>query len=206
MHSWRTGSRDIVVQPFDGGPAELLTSSPSQQSYPQWLPDGSLVFIDQQVEEQDGSQVYRMRRDSSGMWTKPQRLALPPGRVFPTVTREGGVLYVRPVEPNAGEIGVLRPGEAGTRRLYSPRTPGSPLAARVVASEDGRSVYFKAHDASGRASFWSMPGEGGQPKLLVRFDDLSRPSRRFDFDVANGIFYFTIENRRSNIQIAEVTE
>jgi hypothetical protein len=47
---------------------------------------------------------------------------------------------------------------------------------------------------------------GGTPALLVRFDDLSRPSSRFDFTVGNGRFFFTIDDQRSNIWLADVTE
>ena len=65
---------------------------------------------------------------------------------------------------------------------------------------------IKSHDADGRASFWSVPVGGGPPSELVRFDDLSRPSRRWDFDAGAGRFFFTIEDRRSNIWIADVSD
>jgi hypothetical protein len=38
----------------------------------------------------------------------------------------------------------------------------------------------------------------------VRFDDLSRPSTRPDFAAGAGWFFFTLEERRSDIWVAEV--
>ena len=42
--------------------------------------------------------------------------------------------------------------------------------------------------------------------MLLRFDDLTRPSGRWDFYAAAGRFFFTIEDYRSNVWIADVTE
>ena len=67
-------------------------------------------------------------------------------------------------------------------------------------------MYFKAHDPDGRASFWVLPLTGAPPRMLVRFDDLARPSRRWDFAVGDGRFFFTIDERRSNIWLADVRE
>jgi hypothetical protein len=92
--------------------------------------------------------------------------------------------------------------------IYRP-APGSadPVVESVQTQPgDGRTLYLKSHDAEGRAAFWSLPLAGGAPTLLVRFDDLSRPSSRFDFAVGNGRFLFTIDDRRSNIWLADVTE
>ena len=64
---------------------------------------------------------------------------------------------------------------------------------------DGRKIYYKALDAEGRASLWSIPAEGGEPKLLVRFDDPTRPSSRAEFATDGKRFYFTIPERESDI-------
>jgi hypothetical protein len=45
---------------------------------------------------------------------------------------------------------------------------------------------------------------GGRPRLRVRFDDLGRPSNRRDFAVDAQRFYFTIEDRQSDVYVAEV--
>ena len=73
-------------------------------------------------------------------------------------------------------------------------------------SDDGAAVYFKSHDSEGRASFWSVPMAGGPPALLASIDDLARPSRRFDFTSGGGRLFFTIDERRSTIWTADITE
>ena len=70
---------------------------------------------------------------------------------------------------------------------------------------DAGTVYFKSHDAEGRASFWAVPLVGGQPRLLVRFEDLSRVSIRPDFAAGAGNFFFTLEDRQADIWMADIT-
>ena len=73
----------------------------------------------------------------------------------------------------------------------------APLLAQWAP--DGRRIYYKALDAEGRASLWSIPTEGGEPKLLVRFDDPNRPSSRAEFATDGKRLYFTISERESDI-------
>jgi len=47
---------------------------------------------------------------------------------------------------------------------------------------------------------------GGRPKRLVTFSDPNRQSSRFDFNVDATHFYFSIEERSSNIWLADVTD
>ena len=54
-------------------------------------------------------------------------------------------------------------------------------------------------DGQGHASLWSVPAGGGEPKLLVRFDDAARPSPRAEFAVDGRRFYFTLSERESDI-------
>jgi hypothetical protein len=72
-------------------------------------------------------------------------------------------------------------------------------------SLDGHSAYFKAADREGRASIWGVPITGGRPRLLVRFDDPAKPSYRQDLWHTDGRrFYFTINERQSDIYVAEL--
>jgi len=108
--------------------------------------------------------------------------------------------------PDRLEIGAV---DRGTDRvLYRPTPETTDPIAEFVQAEPGNAstLYMKSHDAEGRAHLWSLPVTGGTPRLLVRFDDLSRPSSRFEFAVAHGRFFFTIDDRRSNIWLADVTE
>ena len=72
-------------------------------------------------------------------------------------------------------------------------------------SRDGRTIHFKASDRAGRGSIWALPATGGRPRLLVRFDDPERPSYRSPGWATDGRrFYFTINDRQSDIYVAEL--
>ena len=202
FHSWRTKTRDIFVQPVGGGPTVQLTATPRGEGIPIWLRDGSVVYADYEVREgkMDGG-LFIIRRDAAGAWAPPQKLALPGNPGPPVVTRDGRFVF-----PSFGIIGVARAGDVSARRIYQASAPDAPAPERVALDDDERYVYFKAHDKLGRASFWSVPITGGPASLVLRFDDLARPSRRWDFAVGGGQLYFTIDERRSNIWIADVTE
>jgi len=85
-----------------------------------------------------------------------------------------------------------------------PHAPWLPTPMEIAWSPDGRTFYYKAHDAQGRASFWAVPAAGGHPRLLVRFTDLSRPSSRHDFATDGRRLFFTIEDRESHVFVAEM--
>jgi dipeptidyl aminopeptidase/acylaminoacyl peptidase len=91
--------------------------------------------------------------------------------------------------------------------LYAVRdTINDPSVGDPTWSPDGKGLYFKSHDVNGRASFWYVPVSGGRPRLLVRFDDPDRPSFRFNFGTDGKRFFFAINDRQSDIWVAEVSK
>lgn len=80
---------------------------------------------------------------------------------------------------------------------------GMPQIERPRWSADGRTIYFKSHDARGRASIWSVPAEGGTPRLRVRFDDPARPSYRPQWALGRDRLVFPIEDRQSDVWVME---
>jgi serine/threonine protein kinase/Tol biopolymer transport system component len=202
FHSWRTESRDVFVQPIGGGPAQQLTSTPRGEGLPFWAGDRSVAYLDYEFEAgKPVGGIFAVHRDDAGNWGAPARLTLPGQPGPPAAMRDGRFVY-----PHVYNIEVARPGDRAGRVIYERSGPDAPHPQRVALDERETTVFFKAVDVVGRASFWSVPITGGQPRLLVRFDDLSRPSRRWDFTVAGGRFYFAIDERRSNIWIASITE
>jgi Tol biopolymer transport system component len=201
-HSWRSGSRDIFTRTLDGGPLQRVTTSPFHESYPIWSPDGrSIAFVNQSVENGLTRGLFVVHRDGSGRWSQPVGLGkgfevrqswLPDGRSI-AVPRNGGLEIVT--------------ADAGIARVvYAPAAASAdPEAESVAAADDGRTLYFKSHDAEGRASLWAVPTAGGRPRLLVRFNDPSRVSIRADFAAGAGQFFFTLEDRQADIWMAEIT-
>jgi Tol biopolymer transport system component len=89
------------------------------------------------------------------------------------------------------------------RRLFEPG-PAAPEATQALWSPDGQTVYYKAHDAEGRTSFWAVSATGGAPRLLVRFPNPDRQSSRKDFTADGRRLYFAIEDRQSDVFVAEM--
>ena len=198
-HSWRTGTRDIQIKPLDGGPVERVTDTPAQESYPVWSPDGRAIMF----RNQDRQDIYIARRGSDGRWSSPPSL-LSPG-YGADWSRDGAwVAYVALASnASAGPVMVI-PSEGGVpRRLFEPGA-AAPEADHVRWSPDGQMVYYKAHDAEGHASLWAVSAAGGAPRLLVRFPNPDRQSSRPDFAVDGRRLYFAIEDRQSDVFVAEM--
>jgi serine/threonine-protein kinase len=197
FHSFRSGSRDVFVMPLDGGAVQQVTHSPRQEAIPDWSPDGRrLAFMDMAT----GGGVWTVRRDSSGHWGEPvQRLTVggfvvwsPDGRSLAVTSGlVGGNLQIFPVDSGPG------------RMLVDPAL-GQPAADQIYWDRSGE-IYFKAHDATGAASIWEVEAAGGSPRLLVRLDPVLHPSYRANFAVGNGHFYFTAEDRQSDVWAMDVT-
>jgi Tol biopolymer transport system component len=199
-HTWRTGTRDVAVKALDGD-EELLTRTDAQESYPAFSPDGTAIaFYDQRSQGGVTAGIFLMRRSDSGEWGEPASLRA--GTGWPRWTPRGLIVYTKD-----DTVELLSPEDGQYRVVYAPRPDSDdPRAASATSSGDGRTLYLKSHDELGRARLWSLPREGGRPRLLVRFDDPARPSIRADFAMGAGQFFFTIEERRSDIWIAEVGE
>ena len=201
-HSWRTGSRDIFVMPVEGRTPQAVTSTASQESYPVWLPDGqTIAFVDQVNENGVLRGLFLTRRDAAGRWSPPQLLRAGAGALGAWLPPNGQELAY----PHRAALEVIPAAGGSSRVVYAP-APGSadPEVESVAVSDDGRTLYFKSHDSEGRASIWRVPVQGGRPQLVVRFTDPTRESSRPDFAAGAGRFFFTLEDRQSDIWIAEI--
>lgn len=201
-HSLRSGTRDIEVKPLDGGTIELVTNTPAQESYPGWSPDGTrLVFFDQGA---DGG-VYVVSRLAPNKWSPPRRLTfhhapLSASSAFSAWSPDGK--WIASVTAHA--IVAVSPDSASSRTIYT-APAGEPVPETIIWSKDGRSIYFKSHDADGHAMISVVPSSGGVPRPVARFPDLSRPSSRQGFAMSATRFYFPIEDRQSNVWIADLS-
>jgi len=196
-HSWRRGTRDIEVISIAGGEPEFVTNTDAQESYPQWSRDGhSLAFF-----EQGTFRLFVTSRSASGAWTTPRPIGQLEGLGRYNWSPDDSSI----VMGDAATGRILRfavSGSDSTVAYASP--PGAPTVAAAQFGPDGR-LYFKAFDQSGRASFWMLNKQGGAAKLLVRLDDLSKPSGRADFAVDGKHLYFPVDDRQSDIYMVEVT-
>lgn len=197
FHSWRSGSRDVYLLPLGGGPEQKVVASPRQDSRAEWSPDGRaicyLIF--------GTGGLWMVRRDAAGHWGEPvERLPFgswqawsPDGRWLAFAEQQAG-----------GSLLVAAPDSGAPRVLVDTKRTGI-IAEEPHWSADGRTIYFKSHDPLGRAEFWAEPLSGGPPRLLIRFDDLSRPSLRPEWGLGGGRMYFTVNDRQSDIWVMEAT-
>jgi Tol biopolymer transport system component len=200
-HSWQTGTRDVFVRKLDGSAPQQLTGTTKHEAYPSWSPDGrALAFWDNTLRPVGGTGgYYLMRRDATGAWGEPVAFHQP--GTYKAVWLHGGRSIA---SPRRGAIEVIDVESKAVRVVYRAAAPTDPNPESLARSVDGLTLYFKSHDAEQRASFWSIPVAGGQPRQMVQFSDLKRPSTRPDFAVTGGRFYFTIEDRQADIWVAEI--
>jgi eukaryotic-like serine/threonine-protein kinase len=201
-HSWRTGTRDIEVKPLDGGPVERVTATSAQESFPRWSPDGRTLAFFNQVPP---FSLFLTHREAVGHWAAPILLRTnavgdswsPDGTSIASIEAESDV--------HPGPVQIVPVAGGSARRLFD-LGPTAPPGDQIEWNPDGRTLYYKAHDSHGRAEFWSVSSAGGHPRLLVRFDDPNRQSSRKDFATDENRFYFTIEDRQSDVFVAEVIQ
>lgn len=206
FHSFRLGTRDVFVQSIAGGPARAVVATAAQEGSPVWSPYGTaLAYADYSG---DGG-ILVVRRDSTGRWGTPvRRLSRgldhswsPDGRLIAVASGR----TVRGVR-NAERLELIPPDSGDATTLYAVAdTVNDPVIGEMHWSRDGKGLYFKSQDALGLASIWYQALAGGRPHPIVRFADVSRPSYRGNFGVDSRRFYFAINERQSDIWVAEVT-
>jgi Tol biopolymer transport system component/DNA-binding SARP family transcriptional activator len=191
-YGFRDGRRRLFVMPVDGGSPSAVVPDSGNQRFPDWAPDGRrLVFHSDRTGR---FELYVVERVAGGPWGAPRQLTTEGGQEARWSPDGGAIVYLR----NAG-LWVISPDGGALRLLVGTSDPAvrpAPLLAQWAP--DGRTIYYKALDAEGHASIWSIAAEGGDPELLVRFD-AAHPSSRAEFATDGKRFYFTIAERESDI-------
>jgi len=199
FHSFRSGTRDIETKALNGGPVEQVTNTPAQESYAKWSPDGRAILFS----DQSGARnALLVRRGPDGKWSQPEVLAA--GAYRPQWSPDGQTIsYISaPHDGDPGAVMLLTlPASHGpARQLFT----GPPLVGHAIWAPDGRTLYLKVHDGHGAASFWSVGVQGGRPRELVRFVDPEWQSVRNDFATDGKRLFFDVEDRQSDIFVAQL--
>ena len=201
-HSMREGGqRDVLVVSADGITTTPVAASPAEEQHSAWGPDGNSIIFDLSTAATPINQLYVVRRAKRGdSWGGAQRLTSD-GSSDPKWAPDGRLIAYCV----QGQLRVIAPDGTHQRTLVSAASaPGAPTPAYAIWSRDSRTIYYKAYDDRLQTSIWSVAADGGQPRLLVRFDDPSRRSLRREFASDGQRFYFTIASDESDISAIEL--
>jgi Tol biopolymer transport system component len=193
MHAFRGRSRDLFLLSVDGGGVEQILATPAEEANPDLAPDGGSVVFESGVSGVD--EIYLTRRSGSATWSAPRQLS-----------HGGGVDAIwspdgrRIVYMAQNAVKVMLADGSGARTLVDANA-GAEFAQW---SRDGRTIYYKTRAGEQHAGFWAVSADGGEPRLLVTFDDPTRPSLRREFATDGKRIYFTVAQYQSDIWAVEV--
>jgi Tol biopolymer transport system component len=193
--------RDVMAVTADGIRTAVVAGSSGEEQHGSWGPDGNSVAFAGGLAVGDSYNLFVISRpNKEAPWGVPRQLTTDTG-VDPKWSPDGRqIAFTR-----RGELRIISADGRDDRVLVAHRpTSGQPLPQYAIWSRDGGTIYFKAADEENKASIWAVPAAGGTPRLLVRFDDPSRPSLRREFASDGVRFYFTIAQDESDIWVAEV--
>ena len=190
-------TRQVQVMSSGGGSALGVSSAPRDQRSPSWSPDGrSLVFS-----SNDGEGPQRLHltsRDGAGRWGAVRSLESAVGEAARWSPNGREIAYAGP-----GGIWAIDPESGNTRSLLGIDDAEEKLG-NLEWWRGGRAILYKWFDAGGRASFWSVPSTGGEPRLVLRLDERLRAPRP-EFATDGARVYFTVAERESDIWTMELT-
>ena len=202
FYAFVDGARRAFVAPADGGePRMLQAGGRDEQHTPVWSPDMRHVLFHRAVSGVD--QIFELTRAADSTWGVARQLTKR-GGFGGRWSRDGRYLaYVAPPR----QVRIMGPGddgEATSRILYGANDTTSARPVAIRWSPDGRTVYMKTFDARGQAALWALGVDGGAPRLLVRFDEPLRPTRRPEFAADTRRLYFTLAQSESDVWVLEV--
>jgi dipeptidyl aminopeptidase/acylaminoacyl peptidase len=196
FHSFRGAHRQVYVMPADGGVSQLVAQTEDDDRTPAWAPDGRALLIVTNYGTPD-VQTRILRRTADGTWSRP------------ITWRKPACIPTWPADTRVAACSDL------AEHLLLTNLQGDSLGTLVQGgmipnygqfaqwSSDGRTIYYLRVDSLG-TSIYAVPASGGKPRLVLRFDDPTRPWHRYGFRLFRNSFYFTVGDRQSHIWVAEL--
>ena len=202
FYSFVGGARRAFVVASNGGePRMLQPGGRDEQHTPVWSPDMRHVLFHRPVNGID--EIFELTRSGDSTWA-PARQLTKRGGFGGRWSPDGSMLaYVAPPR----QVRLMGPGpdgEATSRIVYAASDSAFARPVAIRWAPDGRAIYMKTFDATGQAALWSLPPSGGPARLLVRFDEPFRPTRRPEFAVDAKRFYFTLSQSESDVWVMGV--
>lgn len=188
FYSNRTGHREVWVMPIGGGQARQLTSGEGESYYPCWSPDGSEIVkegdLGLAIVPAQGGQERQLTDDARDLhpdWSPDRRwIAFDSAR--------DGLRRLWRVPASGGQA--------------EPLTKGAAYLSRW--SMDGRQVYFIGYEDR-LGNIWALSLESRQERAVTAFSGRSGTLGLQGLDADEKFIYFTWEESRGDIWIADIT-
>src|SRR5207248_779501 len=203
---WSPDGQEIAFQTFHGGRRQACVASAEGEGVvqvsvtshderaPTWAPDGQRLLTLGTWPTQPRWHVFT--RNASRAWSAGEQVLLVIGSdtVPPSVgdwSPDGRMLAC-----GCGDQGLVTVPSAGgpARRLV----PGSAVTnvAYPAWATDGRLIYYITREAGVPVTVSVVAATGGAPRVVVRFDDPTRPWHRYGLRVHGGRVYFILGAER----------
>jgi len=191
-----SGEWAVMVAPADGGAAVQVVSD-AVVWLPVWSPSG--LDIAYWKAPASRTEVWVTSREAVGApWGEPVRLT--DFACYPTDwARDGsGVLC----QAGSELVLVSREGEALWR--YDLAAAGLQGGGRARFSWDGSMVYQYGSRDDGSRGMWAIPVQGGEPSLVVQYDQADVEGVSRYFSVAPDRLYLTVRESESDIWVMDL--
>ena len=202
FYTFREGVRRAAVVSSRGGPIRLVhPDGPAREEHtPIWTRDGQGLIYFRFLPT---TQSYAVRRTTDSTWSAERFVARGNAVTF-SADGKRAVHF-----PAAFTVHTIAPDldQASSRLLLGPPAPNTDgvRALSGVINPQGTAIIIKGEDAAGRG-FWSVPLDGGPPRLLVRLDDPNRTSPRAEFANDGNRLFFTITEREADVWALQLEE
>ena len=205
----RTGSEyGLYTMPSAGGPAQEIPNSGINYRRPAWSAVADVLLFTYGA---DPKQPLATIERTAGKWSTPRVIPGTENAQYPTWSPDGrSIAYLtRTASARSAELNALAviPAQGGAPRVLVSASGDLVELDRPMwgGSDEAQTIYYRAVDANGRISLWSIASSGGAPRALVTFDDPDRPvSLRTHYAIANGRLYTRIMQHRSVLGIAKL--
>jgi serine/threonine-protein kinase len=197
FHRFHGDKRQGFVAPVDGGVAVPVTDGREDERSPEWSPDGRRLLLLANWATRPALHV--VTRGADGKWSKPRTLQIDLGGDSLRIGIADWSPDGESIACGCGEGGiVIAPVNGGRARRLSSRYSTAGWAFPQW-SADGHTVYHVTEDSGRTVGVVAVPVDGGPGRVVVRFDDPTRPWHRYGFRVRAGRMFFTLGDRESDV-------
>ncbi len=199
-HTFRNGNREVYAVSATGGEPRPIVVSPAQDRDGSWFPDGRRFLF---ASNRSGRfELYVQTREGKG-WGRPTQLSQD-GGVGGVISPSGQRILLQ-----HGDRVAFMPSSGGRSRdlvLSGPLTGKEREVITHAWAGDSRVLLAMEADTSGEQQVWSMPIEGGAPRLILRMDDPRVGFGRGSMLERKGVLYFLMLRSESDIWTTELAD